>query len=85
MNKIAPRFGLPDKKGTMLGYPEDEDSKEKILDTMRKRMELVISAEAENRKSGLDEKMFLAGNQWPTEVMAQRNIDKRPDKRRGRF
>ena len=78
MNKIAPRFGLPDKKGTMLGYPEDEDSKEKILDTMRKRMELVISAEAENRKSGLDDKMFLAGNQWPTEVMAQRNIDKRP-------
>jgi hypothetical protein len=78
MNKIAPSFGLPDKKGTMLGYDEDGDSKEKILETMRKRMEQVISAEAENRKSGLDDKMFLAGNQWPTEVMAQRNLDKRP-------
>ena len=78
MNKIAPKFGLPDPKGTMLGYPTDDDSKEKTLETMRKRMEQVISAEAENRKSGLDDKMFLAGNQWPTEVMAQRNLDKRP-------
>ena len=78
MNKIAPQFGLPDKKGTMLGFDTDEDSTEKTLETMRKRMEQVISAEAENRKSGLDDKMFLAGNQWPTEVMAQRNLDKRP-------
>lgn len=78
MIKIAPSFGLPDKKGTMLGYPEDEDSKEKTLETMRKRMEQGISAEAENRKSGLDDKQFLSGNQWPTEVMAQRNLDKRP-------
>ena len=79
MVKIAPKFGLPDKKGTMLGYDEDDaDSKEKILETMRKRMEQVISAEAGNRKSGLDDKQFLAGNQWPTEVMAQRNLDKRP-------
>lgn len=78
MNKIAPNFGLPDKKGTMLGYETDDEGKEKILTTMRKRMELVISAEAENRKGGLDDKQFLSGNQWPTEVMAQRNLDKRP-------
>jgi Phage P22-like portal protein len=79
MNKISPKFGLPDKKGTMLGYEDgDEDEKEKVLETMRKRMEQAISAEAANRKSGLDDKQFLAGNQWPQEVMGQRNLDKRP-------
>ena len=80
MNKIAPRFAVQDGRGgTMLGYPEgDADEEEKVLSEMRKRMERAISAESENRKNGLDDKQFKAGQQWPTEVMAQRNLDKRP-------
>ena len=78
MIKIGPTAN-PDDKMTMLGYPQGEDAdKEKIMDTMRKRMEQAISAESENRKAALDDKMFVAGNQWPVEVMAQRNLDKRP-------
>lgn len=78
MIKISPKFG-GDDKGTMLGFPKgDAATKEKLLTRVRKRMEKAISAESENRKSGLDDRMFKVGNQWPTEIMAQRNLDKRP-------
>ena len=78
MNKIAPRFNIDDK-GNALGYPApDPEDKEKILARVRKNMERAISASSENRKSALDDRLFRVGQQWPTEVMAQRNLDKRP-------
>ena len=78
MNKISPAFKTDDK-GTMLGAPKpDQQRKEKILSRMRKRMERAIAAESENRKAGVDDKKFEAGDQWPSEVVAQRNLDKRP-------
>lgn len=79
MNKVAPRFGKMDDKGTMLGAPTGGAAKkEKLLARVRKRMERAIGAESDNRKAGLDDRNFLAGNQWPSEVSAQRNLDKRP-------
>lgn len=81
MIKIAPR-ALADGDGKdrgMLGAGKGEaERKEKLLARVRKRMELAISAESANRKSGLDDKQFKQGNQWPVEIMAQRNMDKRP-------
>ena len=79
MNKIAPRFSSQDGKGRLtLGYPMEASAKERLLERVRKNMERAISAESENRKSGLDDRLFKIGQQWPTEIMAQRNLDKRP-------
>jgi hypothetical protein len=79
MNKISGKIGVADKKGTMLGAPTgDAAKKEKLLARIRKRMDRAISAESDNRKAGLDDRQFEAGNQWPSEVSAQRNLDKRP-------
>jgi Phage P22-like portal protein len=82
MNKIAPRFSAQDGHGggpVALGYPMgDRAAKEKLLERVRKNMARAIDAESENRKSGLDDRMFKIGQQWPTEIMAQRNLDKRP-------
>lgn len=80
MIKISPRsLAEGDSKDTMLGFPKGEEAaKQKLLTRVRKRMDKAINAESENRKSGLDDRMFKAGNQWPTEIMAQRNLDKRP-------
>lgn len=78
MNRISPKLGMDDK-GTMLGAPKGEAARnEKLLARVRKRMERAISAESDNRKAGLDDRNFLAGNQWPSEVSAQRNLDRRP-------
>ncbi len=80
MTKIAPRFSSQDGKGrlAMSAYPMEASAKERLLERVRKNMERAISAESENRKSGLDDRMFKIGQQWPTEIMAQRNLDKRP-------
>lgn len=79
MIKIAPRSTKIDDKGAlMLRVEPDAQSKDKILARARKRMERAITSESKNRKSGLDDRMFKVGNQWPTEIMAQRNLDKRP-------
>ena len=78
MNKISPAFKTDDK-GTALGAPKGEKAKqEKLLERVRKRMDRAISAESENRKAGMDDRSFVAGNQWPSEVVAQRALDKRP-------
>lgn len=79
MTKIAPRFASQDGKGALaMGRPMEATAKEKLLERVRKNMERAISAESENRKSGLDDRLFKIGQQWPTEIMAQRNLDKRP-------
>src|SRR5882724_4696624 len=79
MNKVATKVGTADDKGTMLGAPKgDAKRQEKLLARVIKRMDRAISAESENRKAGLDDRQFKAGSQWPAEVMAQRNLDKRP-------
>lgn len=78
MNKIAPLSKVDDKGGA-LGAPKGEKArKEKLLGRILKRMDKAISAESANRKAALDDLNFKAGVQWPADVVAQRNIDKRP-------
>lgn len=79
MNKLAPGGIKMDDKGTMLGAPKgDKLKQEKLLARIKKRMDKAINAESENRKRGLDDRKFKAGDQWPSEIVAQRNLDKRP-------
>lgn len=82
MIKVTPKIGGPDDKGIVALRNKSPDTdaakKEKLLERVRKRMEWAISSESENRKSGLDDRLFKAGEQWPTAIMAQRNLDKRP-------
>lgn len=58
----------------------DMDPKEKadLLARIRKRMDRAISSESDNRKDALDDLKFKAGQQWPADVAAQRNFDRRP-------
>ncbi len=89
MNKIAPvrkrggKGAKNDYASMMQPTPDGTEAKskakdDKILTRIRKRMEWCISAEADNRKAGKEDLDFLAGHQWPTDVMTQRNFDKRP-------
>lgn len=79
MNRIAPNFKPPDDKGGMLGAPTGDKQKEqKLMARILKRMERAISAESENRRDALDDLNFKAGKQWPSDIQAQRNLDKRP-------
>ena len=78
MNKIAPLNTGKDDKGTYLGAaPEDEDDA-KLLARIRKRMELCVKKESQNRKAAIEDRKFMAGDQWPADVAAQRNTDHRP-------
>lgn len=82
MNKIAPALkkgGKGAKDEGMLGDKKgDALKKEKLLSRITKRMDRAISAESDNRKKALDDIKMLSGDQWPAEVVAQRNLDKRP-------
>ena len=70
----------PEAKGTdpKPPKPEKEESDADILARVRKRFKLCVSWEAENRKAALEDLKFKAGDQWPADVAAQRNTDKRP-------
>lgn len=79
MNKIAPTARSPDDKGGRpLGTSKSKADDQKILERIRKRMSLCISAESENRKAALEDLKFKAGDQWPADVATQRNADRKP-------
>lgn len=71
--------GKSKDKSIMLGAKDGKKSDDaELLARARKRFERCIQGEEENRKSGLDDLKFKAGQQWPPDVMAQRATDKRP-------
>lgn len=88
MNKIAPNNRAIEGKGDRVGPDIDADKPvgagrgskddQEVLERIRKRMERCIAAESDNRKAAVEDRKFKAGEQWPADVMAQRNTDKRP-------
>lgn len=58
--------------------PDEEESDADILARVRKRFKACVAFESENRKHALEDLKFKAGDQWPADVQAQRNIDRRP-------
>lgn len=59
--------------------PNDEDPSDKeTIDVARRRFKLCVEAESDHRSEELDDLKFLTGEQWPTNIKEQRNIDKRP-------
>lgn len=56
----------------------DPEEKEKLLSRIRKRFDRAALSEADNRKSALEDLKFKKGDQWPADIQAQRNFDKRP-------
>jgi hypothetical protein len=82
MNRIAPT-SLNDSQDGKVRFlrAETKDQVEEdneILGRARKRLERCISAEADNRRDGLDDDKFYSGDQWPADVRARRNSEKRP-------
>ena len=85
MNKIPPVKGRPGGKGSKdddktssLGQDKEDTKTAELMTRIRKRMDRCIQAESDNRRDALDDLKFKAGNQWPADVAAQRNFDKRP-------
>ena len=93
MNKLGPNNRAIEGKGDTVGpdMPNTETGDDKtekknrkkesdaeILERIRKRMDRCIAAESDNRKAAVDDRKFKAGVQWPADVAAQRNTDKRP-------
>ena len=83
MNRIPPGRKPRGGKGSKndpeiltLGMEKDEDAA--ILERARKRFDLCISSEAENRTNALKDLKFKAGDQWDASIAAQRNNDHRP-------
>ena len=70
----------PQAKGTMAKAEkkDEEEDDADILARVRKRFKLCVSWESENRKAALEDLKFKAGDQWPADVAAQRNTDRRP-------
>lgn len=87
MNKTRPNNQAIEGRGPTVGPDKDPDPDKrkgssaedaKILDRIRKRFERCIAAESENRKNAVEDRKFKAGDQWPADVAAARNTDKRP-------
>ena len=84
MNKKDPGVGktkpnMPDDDDwKALGQDEETHDDEELLTRARKRMERCITHESDNRKAALNDRKFYKGEQWPSDVAAQRNMDKRP-------
>ena len=79
MNRTMPRDIPPKSKGGADDTIDlDQDEIAKILQDSCDGLDKAISRESDNRKNALDDLKFLAGDQWPADVAAQRNFDKRP-------
>lgn len=57
---------------------ENESSKEEIIEHAKKRFKLAEEAWSEIRAEALEDYRFRSGDQWPTELKHQREMDKRP-------
>lgn len=80
MNKLPPtekQGGKGDPQMLEAGKPKT-DKRADLLLRIVKRFKRCVEAESENRKEALDDMKFKAGEQWPKDVQAQRNTDKRP-------
>ena len=81
-NKLPPALpkggkGAEDDQENVEKGSEDEKDQE-ILARARKLFDRCVSSESENRKEALDDLKFYAGDQWPSDIRAQRNAEKRP-------
>lgn len=57
---------------------ESEELKSDPLHKIRERYRQASEYWSNDREAALDDIRFRAGAQWPTEIIAQRNLDKRP-------
>jgi hypothetical protein len=87
MNRVAPSAGAgskgskDDKQPVALraGPRKLSRSEEQaIVRRALKNFERASKADDENRKAGLDDDKFYYGEQWPSDILQQRNADKRP-------
>lgn len=73
--KVLGNLNLPEEEITepKKGYvPEGFDSVEDYLDDMRNTYELDLSADDTNRRAAMEDKKFVAGDQWDPTVLEQR-------------
>lgn len=73
---MAPAANDSDSEAAHSDEPESND--EKLLEEAQARYMLAEEAESENRPLALEDKEFRAGKQWPEEIRAERERDRRP-------
>lgn len=57
---------------------DDKKRKEKVLRRLVKRFERCVKGEKDNRGAALEDRKFVAGDQWKSEDQARRKDDRRP-------
>ncbi len=57
---------------------DEKKRQEKVLRRLVKRFERCVKWESEARAAALEDRKFVAGDQWPSDVMATRKDDRRP-------
>jgi hypothetical protein len=84
MNRVAPSAqagGKGSDKDPKMLRSSDQDRRRKdqeILLRAKRRFERCTKSENDNRKAGEDDDKFYAGDQWPSDIVAARNFEKRP-------
>lgn len=73
-SKINKLYGRPKKEAK----GKEDDSDDALLATARERARDGASYWSDNWKLAEDDLNFLAGNQWPAEVEAERTLEQRP-------
>jgi hypothetical protein len=59
-------------------YSKPAQTDDEIFKECAARLAMAIEAESENRESGLDDRKFRYGDQWPDDARRERDLDKRP-------
>lgn len=86
-NRIGPSNKPPARRGRKAvalraGEHKEQTGAERHAEIIRramKRFDRCLSAEADNRKHAVDDLKFKSGEgQWPTDIISERNFDKRP-------
>ena len=57
---------------------QGKGGKDAILSEALKRYKTSVELDGENRRNAVDDLAFLAGNQWPPQIKAERDVARRP-------
>lgn len=58
--------------------PAPRSDDDALLDEVRERLQMCITADGDNHDAGLDDLRFLAGEQWDPKAKAMRDREARP-------
>lgn len=62
----------------MAAKPKEKTDNQELLEVAKKRFQLAVEAESEQRKDALDDLEFRAGHQWDDKIKSDRQVEGKP-------